>query len=82
MQLYGFPPYLEDSWEMAAPVEPYLGPGAFPFAPELGDLGLFMDEDIDVDIYFDKMKASPFTPQVTLTIDEEFSGEEKESDSF
>lgn len=56
MQLYGgYPPFLEDPYEPPMIVDPYLGPDFFPFAPELGDLSLYLDDDIDVDLYFNKM---------------------------
>ena len=47
MQLYGYPPFLEEPYEMpmAAVPDPFMGPEFFPFAPELGNAGMFMDND-------------------------------------
>ena len=72
MQLYGgYPPYAEGAFEAPVMVDSYLGPEFFPFAPELGDLSLYLDDDIDVDLYFNKMQA--YGPEVTLRIAEEVS---------
>lgn len=80
MQLYGYGPFVEEPFDMPMPIVPdtFMGPEAFPFAPEMGDLGLYLDDDIDKlgEIYFNRMRS--FGPDVTRRINESESEYESE----
>lgn len=78
MQLYGYPQFLEDPYEMAMPVEPFMGQDFYPF----DDMSMFMDMgnmEEDVDAYFDRLGAATGSKVTRRYDDEEIESDEEET---
>ena len=77
MQLYGYGPFVEEPFVEHVHVGPesFMGPEFFPYAPEMNEMGLFMDDDVD-------RVFRSLGPGVTLHIDDSEQSEyESEDDS-